>query len=67
MDAAREKITALLTELKDLGYTNYQIKEIICESTNDKSIDELTGQEYNELVEHLIDFVAFARKSKCIK
>ncbi|TWH46182.1 hypothetical protein [Sporomusa sp. KB1] len=67
MDASHEKITALQTELKDLGYTSYQIKEIIRESTDDKSIDELTSQECSKLVEHLMDFVAFARKSKCIK
>lgn len=66
MDAAHEKIKALQTELKDLGYTSYQIKEIICESTDDKSIDELTSQDCIKLVEHLMGFVAFAKKSKCI-
>lgn len=66
MDAAHEKIKALQTELKDLGYTSYQIREIIREETDDKPIDELTSQDCSKLVEYLLGFVAFARKSKCI-
>ncbi|MDH7574113.1 MAG: hypothetical protein QHH27_11350 [Clostridia bacterium] len=60
--AGRDRVRALVRELRQLGYYEFQIREIIQEIAGTADIDKLSSEAAQKVGARLAEQVAFARR-----